>query len=187
MPRFRLLLSLVAFTALVAGCSKKTESATGDGEPSRGAPVWDNDRLQGVWAVESVLADPPAEAPRPEDMRYRFHDDRLSVEDRGRVLERYTVVVKGEEEPPVLSLTRANEKWEAVRIQVSAKEFRTPENLEWPYKFDGDKLILAVTTEPGEPATDFKPRKWVHATPGKQGVPAVVVLTLTKTAEAPAR
>lgn len=184
MPRFGFFIPLVALAALVAGCSKEAEPATSAGEPPRGAPVWDRDRLQGVWAVESVAADPPTDAPRPEDvktMRYRFQDDRLSVENRGRVTERYTVTVMGEEEPPVLSLTLANEKWEAARIQVGPKDFRTPENLEWPYKFDGDKLVLAVTTEPGRPAPDFKPRKRVS---GRQGVPAVVIVTLTPMTEA---
>lgn len=183
--------TLVLLAALAAlGCGKKAEPvAPAPNEPG-GTPTApsDKDRLQGVWAAESFRVDPPGEGPPPDvakTARYSFQGDRLSVAFQGRIRERYTVTVGADQNPKVLLLTVADDKWEPKRIMVTKNKYSDPEKHEWLFKFEGDKLVLAQTIEPGARPTDFNPRKWLPPQAGKPHLSQVAIVTLVKSTEPP--
>ena len=186
---------LATLTAFVAGCGKKPGPQSGpEGDAPQGGS--DQDRLQGVWAVEKFDAGDPERVPPPEELKaFRFHFDggKLRIRDDGDFASSF--VLDTASNPKVMIVTALDENGRP-RKRFASEEI---DRSEWLYKFDGEALVLAVVEGPGQRPSNFTPRPSsgrppaIVATPGKgphtvkddNYVPAVHILRLKKTNEAP--
>jgi uncharacterized protein (TIGR03067 family) len=159
---------VVAATAL--GCGKSEPTAR---------DTTDKDRLQGVWAVESVecgveLA--PQARQRMMDSRLHVHNDRFSLGE-GDNWEFSTFAADWNREPKGLILFECGP--DGKPIGPTGGLSPPPRTRGWLYKFEGDKLVLAFLRASDmnsvPPPADFK----VEA--GQD----VMVLRLAKTNEEP--
>jgi uncharacterized protein (TIGR03067 family) len=176
---------LAALTAFAVGCKKKTDPTTGGGNIVPGS---DQDRLQGVWAIESV-EEAKKKGQRPDDLtgvRFQFKGDRLTIFEGSRVDVVFAFTLDTAQDPKVMTLVELGHDGQPLRRgatrvgtapRVDAGEVQKEE---WLYKFEGDTLVLAVTKDPGPRPTEFKPRA------GQPQVPAVFIAKLKKTDETPA-
>jgi uncharacterized protein (TIGR03067 family) len=161
-----------------AGCSDK---------PPGGAPAApaDAERLQGVWAVESVEAgDPKLKLPDDVDrtkIRMQFRGDRIAGGVAGNLFETGSFVLDESANPRVMSVTPL-EGGQPVRPQPGSPFQVFPRD--HLYKFDGETLVIAVpqvaifTEKPPERPTDFAPRL------DENGRAKVIVMRLVRTDEA---
>lgn len=165
----------LAFGVLVValvGCAKKAEPTAAPGPKDR-------DRLQGVWAVESVEYAgelTPEARKQMTDSRLHIRDDRFALGE-GEIWEFSTFVVDSGREPKGLILSESDPDGKPLG---SGKGIPKPARTRGAiYKFDGDKLVLAFLkvsdSDSVAPPADFK------AEPGQN----VVVLRLVKTNEEP--
>ncbi len=160
----------VLVVALV-GCGKKAEP------PARSNP--ERDRLQGVWAVESLESGaelaPPARKHLTES-KLHVREDRFAL-GAGDEWEFATFVVDPGREPKGLILSESDPDGKPLGSGKGIP--RPPRTRGAIYKFDGDTLVLAlprVFDSDSVPApADFK------ADPGKN----VLVLRFVKTTEDP--
>lgn len=164
----RILSPMVLLFALV-GCSKNAPTT---------ARNTDKDRLQGVWAVESVEGDElsPPERQRMTAARLHVQGERFTLGE-GDNWEFSTFVTDWVREPKTLILYEVNADGSSPSAgRGIPKPARTRS---WIYKFDGDKLVLAFLrtsgTDSAPAPADFK------AEAGKN----VVILRLVKTNEEP--
>jgi uncharacterized protein (TIGR03067 family) len=134
----------------------------------------ETDRLQGVWAIESVeVADPKEKMSEDETewLRLEFKGDRMTVSRKGAIKERMSFVLDRRVEPAVMRLTELDD---------AGDPYHRPER-EWLYKFERDELVLSISLNPGPRPIEFKARKWVEPEPGFFGIPAIIVVRLKKT------
>jgi uncharacterized protein (TIGR03067 family) len=192
--RFAAFVILSALTALVAGCGKPTGSQSGpDGGP-RGDGS-DQDKLQGVWAVEKYdTGEPDRGPPADEIQKVRVHFDGNKIRMNGRL--KFSMVLDTASNPKVMIVTEVNE--DGKPQERFGGEKGEIERVEWLYKFDGDSLVLAILDGPGKRPSNFTPRpssgdrpfitggpKGVKTIKDDNYVPAVNILRLQKTDEAP--
>jgi uncharacterized protein (TIGR03067 family) len=185
---------LATLTALVAGCGKKPGPQSGpEGSTPQGGES-DQEKLQGVWAVEKLDAGDPKLSPSTEVVqKMRVHFDGTKVWMDGRL--RYSMVLDTASNPKVMIVNRLNEDGQPE--QFGGEKGQVERN-EWLYKFDGEILVLAVVLGKAKRPTNFTPqpssgRLDIVGTPGKgvptvnedNYVPAVSILRLKKTNEAP--
>lgn len=168
------LAALLGALGVLIGCSKDK----GSSPTTPNAPL-DKDRLQGVWAVESVECgvelDPKARQ-RMMDWRVHVHESRFSV-GAGEVWELYTFATDTGKEPKKLLLHEAPPESKA-----GSKKGGIPKAARargWLYKFEGDKLILAFLR--GNDSDSVPPPEDFKIEPGQN----VVVLRLVKTNDEP--
>ena len=132
-----------------------------------------SDRLQGVWAIESIEVADPKEKMSEDEMewlRFEIKGDRMTILRKGTIRERMSFVLDRRVEPRVMRLTEVDDAGEP-------SDWRTRE---WLYKFESDELVLAIVLNPGPRPTEFKARKWVEPEPGSFGIPAIIVVRLQK-------
>ena len=176
--------SLLVVLAALAGCGKKTDTPTAaDG----GAPPrTDKDRLQGVWAVESIdLGDPKLNAKVKEltKVRVQFRGDRIGTGPSGAIREDKSFALDESADPKVMAVTHLGADGKPMPPPFPDSTYKAFPH-EWLYKFDGDVLVLAqidfavFTEKAPERPTGFTPR------PHKPGTPGVTIVRLKKTDEA---
>jgi uncharacterized protein (TIGR03067 family) len=176
-----LLGSLLTFAA---GCGKKD------------AAVSDQDRLQGVWKVE-VFDTGREEKMNDKDkeelakVRLAIKGDRLYfIEPEGYAKEE-TFVIDTTKDPKHITLTRLDDdgKPRKRRDWKDGKpvegDIEITENI---YKFDGDKLVLALSDgiDKAPRPTEFKSRPFPKFDPNKKNETdryAILLLTMAKTTE----
>jgi uncharacterized protein (TIGR03067 family) len=164
MRSFRVTMLALAVAALT-GCGKKAET----GAPSGAGG--DRDKLQGTWAIENVEDADGHGLKDPEEIkreRFTFEGDKLTNAASPEV---FTFALDETANPKTLTLSEV----------VKEGTARPPETIYCIYKFDGDKLILAMAdgTKATKPPTEFKAMKSRE----RDGTfaPGVSVLTLKKT------
>lgn len=202
------LVLLIGFSGAVAGCGKPQTAQTppdsgkkADSQarpenrtPKNGATPRvgnsDQERLQGVWAVEkydagNLITAPPSAVLKT--MRYAFAGNKLRHygEYRGKKYEEnYSFALAGDSNPKGMNVTRLGEDGKPTHGTDSDTE-------QWIYKLDGDHLILAIGDAKKRP-TDFIPKPSSGPRPGTSGeetskkepyVPAIDVIRLKKTTE----
>lgn len=179
---FVLLAGLLGF---VAGCGKK-EGSSG---PTATGPS-DQDKMQGVWKIETIdVGGDPKEGPPKafiEKMRFAVKGDRFYfIEDDGYAKEEQ-FTLDSTKEPKHMTSTRLDDDGKPLkrgRFKNGKYEESGDLVVENIYKFDGDKLVIAVSE--GDKAvrpTEFKarvPDKFDPANPDKPNY-GIAVLTLVK-------
>ena len=175
---------VVLFAALAGapvGCDRAAPAPAPAPEPAPPRAQTDKERLQGVWAIESIdTGDPKLKLPEDfKKLRYQFRGDRIDTGLAGKFRRYAAVEVNDRTDPKVLTVTL---------LDLAGKPFR-PEGTfqahprEWLYKFDGDTLVLAkadaavFAEKPPARPTGFEPKL-----PDKTGG-GVTVLRLKKTAD----
>lgn len=193
MPRFKLLALVVAFAALGAGCSKKTES----GEPSAGggSSSADQDKLQGMWKIETLEDGRPDSPRRQEEIkndRIKIDGDKLTILADGDEI-KFTFKLDEAKTPKVMTLTEVIDSKSRLggsptfrgTKKTEPPPAREPEKWDWIYKFEGETLVVAFTKDHKKPhPTDFKAKEAKFDNPDKVE-PGVTVVTLKKTTEPP--
>jgi uncharacterized protein (TIGR03067 family) len=190
MRSFKLLTLLVVFTTAAVGCSKKTEPET----PSGGGSSTDRDKLQGLWALESIEDGRPDTPRRQEEIknsRVKIEGDKLTIFAEGDEM-KFTFTVDEAQNPKVIALTEVVEGGRSRRSsptysgtrKAAPEPAREPEKSNWIYKFEGDKVVVAFFKgdDKGQP-TEFKARAGKFE-PGKNE-PGIIVITLKKTDSPP--
>lgn len=178
--------ALLAALAALVGCGKKPEPVA----PS--PPPGDREKLQGLWAIESL----DEARPLTERMREEIKNDRIKVEG-----DKFTIISRGEEikftftldenqNPKVLRLTEVIDGESKLggrgatsrgTKRADPPPAREPEKWDWIYKFEGDALVFAfIKGEKGEKPAEFKART-PKFEPDKPFEPGVTVLTVKKT------
>jgi uncharacterized protein (TIGR03067 family) len=187
------LFAVLSSFAVGCGKSKPTpappDSGPGTGTGSGGTS--DQDRLQGVWKVESVEPGNPTESPPPDllaSFRINIKGDRIWLSKEGENDPKSSFVLDTASNPNVIIHTRLDAKGQPARIVTPDKPEGFVEQTEWIYKFDGETLVLAIPHGPGARPHDFKatPARGEKLPPPKSGaqyIPAVDVVRLKKTNE----
>jgi uncharacterized protein (TIGR03067 family) len=163
--------ALLTLTAALVGCSSSAA-------PTAREPT-DNDRLQGVWAVESVesgTAIAPEERQRTMDSRLHVHGNRFSL-GAGDNWEFSTFAADWTQEPKKLLLFECGP--DGKPIGPTGGLLPPPRTRGWLYKFEGEKLVLAFLRERDldsvPPPADFRTEAGQN----------VMVLRLVRTNEQP--
>lgn len=197
---FVLLLSATGFTL---GCGKTTPTSGPDvavpgpdtKTPSKTQPEpvvkSDKERLQGVWAVESIESSDPVFKQPPDlakNLRYHFVGDRLVVTRQGEMRGFETVSLDSNKSPKCMDIASYNQKGEPsgeITPGPKGETITIQSKGQWIYKFAGDSLVLAVTEwdRVGYRPTDFKPlaSEVKRDDTGQRVVrPEVLIVTLKK-------
>lgn len=187
-------LSLVLLAAFLAGCQKLEQSFA---PPGSGNNAGDRDRLQGVWAVESVdTGDPKAKLPpglKLEDMRTQFVGNEMLVTLAGRPMQRMSFGLQETAEPKVLVITYLGDDGQPKRPSGPAGPIpggKPAPPRDWIYKFDGEILVVAQPDyaifydKPMKRPVDFAPIPSSFK-PGHPPVNGVTITRLKKTTEQP--
>jgi uncharacterized protein (TIGR03067 family) len=186
---------MAALIAIAVGCSKKSDPTSNSGGTPDEVVSVDKERLQGVWAVESIDTGDPNQKLRPgdkiEDFRFHFQGDRLGKGKVDRVTQPMSFQLDDSVDPKVMTVTYLGKDGLPYNDRGPGVVSKEPApSREWLYKFDGDDLVLAVPehtvfSPPIPRPTDFTPYP-TSAKPGEPSVMGVTIFRLKKTNENPA-
>ena len=161
-----LTLVVILVGAAALGCGKEPSGAppdkgTSSNPATTGAGGSDLERLQGVWAVESIDR-VSAKTRTPEalatSVRYQFHGNKLNVIVLGMWMSS-TIKLDENSDPRVMVSTELDDKGEPrQRTAVDGRSTELAVN-ELIYKLEGDTLVLAHSIGVGGPRpTEFQAR-----------------------------
>ncbi|MCE9530457.1 MAG: hypothetical protein K8T89_04900 [Planctomycetes bacterium] len=171
--RFGSLLTAAALI-FVCSCSRKGPDAVSSPEPDSAErkAAADSERLQGVWACESLdTGDPKQKLPpdlRVEDFRIHIKGNRLGKGLANGPLQHLSFTLQAGATPKVMTVTFLGKDGLPYNDRGPGAKSKDPApSREWLYKFDGDKLVLAVLdaaifSPPCPPPADFVARPWTE-------------------------
>jgi len=177
------ILLLAVLIGLTIGCGQKPSATLPWSGPEQITGVSDLERLQGVWAVESMDMGDPKWLP-PEDVtksvRFQFQGNRLNMIAKG-IWERSSFTLHETVDPKVMTLIQVNDMGEPRKRPMTSE----PKKKEQLYKFEGDLLVIAFCEgSDGPRPTEFKARSG-NLNPKKPEEYAIVLIKLKKTNEEP--
>jgi uncharacterized protein (TIGR03067 family) len=119
------------------------------------------------------------ELDRMRQGRFEFKGDRFVLALFGS-RDVFTFALDETRNPKVMKLTSGPDDAEPIRPGTRREPVqRERETLEWIYKFEGERLIVAFGK--GTRPPEFKARRYEESELGKPTVPAIHVVTLKKT------
>ncbi len=176
------------FLPCLTGCGRTPAGGKGDPPPMSA----DLKKIQGVWKVEAVDTGDPKDTPpigEFDSVRFVFKGSLFFITGR-KGTEAALVTLDPEKTPKHFDTIEADEKSEPLRVIATVKAdgpvYREPVVHQSIYKFEGDKLLIALNKGGGERPTEFKAIPFdfkAPPTPDPKPLRVVVVVTLAKTDE----